>query len=80
VPAGASSIVRAPAPVARARAGQAAGEEGFTYRYQGRQIVQADLIAERERHIVWVELDADAAQAAHSETALRELLASWRWH
>jgi hypothetical protein len=79
-PAQATSIARAQPPTAGSLDGQADGEEASSYTYEGREILQIDVLAKRAHHIIMIELDTEPALASKSHAALQTVSSSWHWH
>jgi hypothetical protein len=56
-----------------------AARAGFTYTYQGRAIVQRDVVARHGNRLYWIELDVDQANVGAGEAARRTVVGGWRW-
>jgi hypothetical protein len=75
----ASGVARAVPPRSTTLAGLEAAEEAYHYSYEGRQILQVDVVAQHRGRIVLLELDTEPALASSSQAALTLLGNYWRW-
>jgi hypothetical protein len=74
----ATGVARKPLADARLDGAQAA-TGGFTYRFQGRSIVQSNMVAIGHGVIVFIEVDAEPGQAAQARRVLATVVENWHW-
>lgn len=79
VPKGATHLKAVTKAHATTLAGAKAGTATVSYTYKKRSIVQTDVVALRGGKVHFVELDVDQANAAAGRTALRAILAAWKF-
>ena len=56
-----------------------AGAATFAYTYQGRRILQRDVVARHGNRVYWIELDVESGLADAGQAGLRTVLRGWRW-
>jgi hypothetical protein len=78
-PAQAVSVVTNEKPTSISLDGAPAAEAAFGYGFEGRSMMQVDVIAEHGGRLFTVELDAEPALARQSTAAWLQVLSSWRW-
>jgi len=75
----ATGVTRPVAPRPTQLAGVEAAEEAYAYHYEGRQILQVDVVAAHGGRMVMLELDTEPSLAGNSQTALTQLAGNWHW-
>jgi hypothetical protein len=56
-----------------------AGAATFAYTYQGRRILQRDVVARHGNRVYWIELDVEGRLADAGQAGLRTVLRGWHW-
>jgi hypothetical protein len=74
----ATGVARKPLSDARLDGAQAATGQ-LTYKFQGRSIVQSNMVAIGRGVIVFIEVDAEPGQAEQARRVLSTVIDNWRW-
>ncbi len=74
----ATGVARKPLKDARLDGAQAATGQ-FTYKFEGRSIVQSNMVAIARGVIVFIEVDSEPGQAARARRVLATVVDSWHW-